>query len=359
MTRPTTCTFSSENLLHNLATIRATAPRAKIMAMVKANAYGHGIVEVGHRLDGLVDALGVASVDEALILRSAGVRAPITLIEGIFTPDEFRIASEQKFCVAFHHAGQIQALKDNPPRHLLHAWLKIDTGMGRLGFLPEDVPDALKALSNSPSLRQPVGILSHFACADEPEHPQNQKQITAFQKFTATYKGPKSFCNSAAIFSIPSQHYDWVRPGLSLYGASPLAGRTAESLGLKPVMTLRSRLISIKTVQQGETIGYGSRFQCPETMPVGIIAIGYGDGYPRSAQNGTPVLVNQTRCPVIGRVSMDMTAIDLRPCPTAAVGAEVTLWGDGLPIEEVAETTSNINYDLLTGVRERARMGWV
>ena len=359
MTRPTTCTFSSENLLHNLATIRAAAPRAKIMAMVKANAYGHGLIEVGHRLDGLVDALGVASIDEALTLRSGGIRAPITLIEGIFTPDEFRIASEQKFGVTFHHAGQLQALKDNPPRHLLQAWLKIDTGMGRLGFLPADVPDALKALASSPSLRQPIGILSHLACADEPEHQQNQQQIATFQKFAASHNGPKSFCNSAAIFSMPAQHYDWVRPGLSLYGASPLAGRTAESLGLKPVMTLRSRLISIKTVQQGETIGYGSRFRCPETMQIGIVAIGYGDGYPRSAQNGTPVLVGQTRCSIVGRVSMDMAAVDLRPCPHAAVGSEVILWGDGLPVEEVAAMTSNINYDLLTGVRERARMGWI
>ncbi|MGB9154695.1 MAG: alanine racemase [Alphaproteobacteria bacterium] len=358
MSRPTTCALSTENLLHNVSVIRATAPRAKLMAMVKANAYGHGAISVGQRLEGHVDAMGVASIDEALALRAAGIKSPLVLIEGVFEPDELRIAAEQEFHVVFHTPAQVQWLVESPVSKPLVAWLKIDTGMGRLGFLPSQAPLALQTLSTSPSIRQPVGIMSHFACADAPEHPHNKHQIACFEKFAASHNGPKSLCNSAAIFSFPDQHYDWVRAGLSLYGATPFATRTAESLGLKPVMTFRTRLIAVKNLKRGDTIGYGARFTCPEDMSVGIMAVGYGDGYPRTARDGTPVLVNGARCSIAGRVSMDMAAVDLRPCRDAAVNTEVILWGEGLPIETVAATTENINYDLLTGIQNRVKYIW-
>ena len=220
MGRHTSCTLSTENLLHNVAVLRAKAPRAKMMAMVKANAYGHGLRSVGLRLDKHVDAMGVASIDEALALRQAGVTAPIVLIEGVFVPDELRVAAEHGFQVVFHDPCQLHWLAETPLPVPLVAWVKIDTGMGRLGFSPETATDALHILSQSESVHQPVGLMSHFACADTPEHPLNQRQITAFQKLAQHHKGAKSFCNSAAIFSFPDQHNDWVRPGLSLYGAS-------------------------------------------------------------------------------------------------------------------------------------------
>jgi alanine racemase len=358
MAQASSCILSAENLLHNVATLRAAAPRSKFMAMVKANAYGHGLRSVGRHLEAHVDALGVASCDEALALRRAGVKSPIVLIKGVFEGAEFGLAAEYGFHVVFHHPSQLQWLSENPPPSALIAWLKLDSGMGRLGFSPESAPHALQILTNSRSIQQPVGIMSHFARADEPRHVQNQQQITVFENFAAHHNGPKSFCNSAGIFAFPDRQYDWVRPGLALFGASPLLERTALDLGLKSVMTLRSRLISVKVLKRGETVGYGSRFACPEDMPIGILAIGYGDGYPRTVHDGTPVLLHNVRCPIVGRVSMDMAAIDLRPCPHAGAGDDVTLWGEGLPVEEVARTTDNINYDLLTGVQNRVKSLW-
>lgn len=358
MGRHTSCTLSTDHLLHNVEVIRRAAPNTKIMAMVKANAYGHGLRSVGQRLDSKVDALGVSSIDEALALRQAGVKAAIVLIEGVFMPEELHIASEQDFHVTFHNQTQLQWLQESSIPSPLIAWLKIDTGMGRLGFSPEAAPNALQILSGSISIKLPVGIMSHFACADEPEHAHNKKQITAFEKFIHSHQGPKSLCNSAAIFSFSNQHYDWVRPGLALYGASPIKTRTAHSLGLKPVMTLRTRLIAVKNLKKGESIGYGARYECPEDMPIGIMAIGYGDGYPRTARDGTPVLVNGVLCHIVGRVSMDMAAVDLRPCPDADLEDHVTLWGEGLSVEEVSVMTDNINYDLLTGVQNRVKFNW-
>lgn len=358
MSRPTACTLSAENLLHNLAVVRATAPRAKVMAMVKANAYGHGICGVGRRLEGHVDAMGVASIDEAIMLRNTGIQSPIVLIEGVFTPEELLLASKHEFQAVFHTLAQLQWLEATPLPSPIAAWLKLDTGMGRLGFSPEVAGDALRVLSNSPWVRQPVGIMSHFARADEPEQEQNRRQIAAFEKFIQGHRGPKSLCNSAAIFAFPDQHYDWVRTGLSLYGGAALAGRSARDLDLKPVMTLHTQLIAVKNMKRGDSIGYGARFICPEDMPVGIMAAGYGDGYPRTARDGTPVLVAGIRCSIAGRVSMDMAALDLRPCPNVGVGTEVTLWGEDLPVEEVALTTDNINYDLLTGIQNRVKYSW-
>jgi alanine racemase len=350
--------LSTENLLHNLAVVRAKAPKAKIMAMIKANAYGHGLRSVGQRLDEHVDALGVASIDEAMALRQAGVLAPIVLIEGVFSADELQHASEQGFHVVFNNPCQLQWLNDSPPLKPIIAWVKVDTGMGRLGFSLEDTPLALQKLSESVSIQNPIGLLSHFACADEPNHPLNQKQIAAFSSISQQHQGPKSLCNSAGIFSFPTHHYDWIRPGIALFGASPLVGCSAQALGLKPVMTMHTRLISVKMLRSGSSVGYGARYTCPEDMRVGVIAMGYGDGFPRTASDGTPVLVNGVRCPVVGRVSMDMTTIDLRPCPEAKIGTAVVLWGDGLAVEDVALTTHHINYDLLTGVQNRVRFHW-
>lgn len=358
MARKTLCTLSTANLLHNLEVIRSKAPKSKIMAMVKANAYGHGIRSVSQRLQGHIDALGVACIDEALALRQAGVTTPITLAEGIFAPEELCVAAEQGFTVVFHSDHQIGWLQQTKLPAKLRAWIKINTGMGRLGFYPEAAEKAMKTLSENASIIQPVGIISHFACADEPVHPLNAEQIASFTSFAEKYPGERSFCNSAAIFAFPKMQFDMVRPGLALYGASPLAGKSAASLGLKPVMTFKTELIAIQKFKRGESVGYGAGFVCPEDMPVGIASVGYGDGYPRVVQEGASVLVGEERCSLLGRIAMDMAAVDLRYCADADVGEKVTLWGEGLPVEDLATYSGRLSYDLLTGIQNRVRFEW-
>ncbi len=358
MSRAAIAILSTENLLHNLKRIQKEAHDTATMAMIKANAYGHGLRSVASRLQSHVNTLGVASIDEALALRKIGIKVPITLIEGIFEPDELLIASSQQFHVVFHDETQVQWLETSSLPLPLHAWLKIDSGMGRLGFNPEQGKEIYRRLSQSPQIAQPLGIMSHLACADENQHPLNQHQIKVFKNFAQGLPGKKSFNNSAGIFNFGSENYDLVRPGIALYGISPISGKTASELLLRPVMTLQTRLIAVRTLPKGASVGYGSQFICPENMPIGVVAIGYGDGYPRTARNSTPVLINQTRCHIIGRVSMDMMTIDLRSCPHAKVGDSVILWGNGLPIEEIASHTSHSPYDLVTGVQQRVKFHW-
>lgn len=358
MSRATLAILSTENLLHNLSVIKKQAPRAKVIAMVKANAYGHGLRSVSLRLEKHVDSLGVASINEALALRRAGVKGPITLMEGVFSPDELLIASCEKFHVVFHEWTQITWLQTASLPTPITAWLKIDTGMGRLGFLPEDAFDAYEQLLSHRAIAKPVGIMSHLACADEKDHPLNAQQTTLFKMLSDTLSGPASLCNSAAIFTLPDHHYTTIRPGISLYGISPLPDVTAAQLNLKPVMTLQTRLMAVHVARKGSTIGYGAQFVCPEDMLIGVIAMGYGDGYPRSARNGTPVLVNGIRCETVGRISMDMMTIDLRNCPHARVADPVILWGNELPLEEVARFTDNVPYDMLTAIQSRVTFHW-
>ena len=357
MSRAAIAMLSTENLLHNLSVIKNQAPRAKIMAMVKANAYGHGIRSVALRLAPYIDTLGVASIDEALALRKVGIRIPITLIEGVFGPDELLIASCEHFHVVFHHAIQLQWLSMLRLPLPLHVWVKVDTGMGRIGFMPHEFASVYKTLIDHPSVHQPIGLMSHFSCADE-EHPLNAVQLKQFEELASLCVGPKSFANSAAIFRFPQAHYDYVRPGLCLYGPSPLVDSSSHDFNLKPVMTLQTRLISVRTYPEGSYIGYGARFQCRQDTLVGIMAMGYGDGYPRNVSDGTPILVKNTVCFVVGRVSMDMAAINLTNCPDAKIGDVVTLWGDALPIDEVAPFTGHVAYDLLTGVQSRVKFHW-
>lgn len=358
MARATCAILSTDNLWHNLGVLRARAGKAKILAMVKANAYGHGLRSVAQRLDGRVDALGVASVDEAMALRQAGVQAPVVLMEGVFAPEELDLAAAHHFHVVFHEELQLSWLAQARLSAPLVAWLKVDTGMGRLGFDLAQAEAAYRMLAASSNVVQPVGIMSHFACADEPEHLLNARQIAAFGTLAALGEGPRSLCNSAGIFAFAAQHGDWVRPGLALYGASPLVGQSATALGLKPVMTVQTRLIAVRTMKAGATLGYGARFVCPADMKVGVMAIGYGDGYPRTAREGTPVLVKGVRCALVGRVSMDMATVDLRACPEAEIGDPVVLWGDGLPVEDVATMSGHVAYDLFTGVQARVKFQW-
>jgi len=358
MSRAALAVLSTENLLHNLSVIKKRAPQAQVIAMIKANAYGHGLRSTALRLEKHVQSLGVASVDEAIALRKAGVKGAITLMEGVFEPDELLIAACEGFHVVFHEATQLAWLAKSALPLPLTAWLKIDTGMGRLGFTPDEAQAAYAQLSSNKQIKQPVGIMSHLACADDVANPLNQQQINNFNAFIQNIPGPKSFCNSAGIFAFEASQYDVVRPGLALYGVSPFADQSAADLNLKPVMTLQTRLMAVRMAPKGSSLGYGARFACPQDMPIGVIAMGYGDGYPRTARDGTPVLVNGVRCQIVGRVSMDMITIDLRPCPQAKVNDPVILWGNGLPLEDVARHTDQCPYDMLTAVQTRVKFQW-
>jgi alanine racemase len=360
--RNATATLSTANLLHNLQVIKqkiysATA-NTKIIAAVKANAYGHGLEEIALRLEKHVDMLGVAFIDEALFLRKIGIKIPIILLEGVFVPTDLAIAAAQNFQVVFHQENQVSWLENLTLPKPLNAWLKIDSGMGRLGFDVEQSKYFYQKLSNNFFIAS-VGVMSHFACADNIDHPLNQRQIEVFKSFTYNIKAKLSFCNSAAIFNFSSSYHDYVRPGLALYGSSPLADKSSMELNLKPVMTLKTSLISIKKLLKGGSVGYKARYVCSEDTLVGVAAIGYGDGYPRSARDGTPILVNNIKCPLIGTVSMDMITINLNNAIDAKLGDMVTLWGENLPIEEVAKFTDNVAYDLLTGVRDHIKFKWV
>lgn len=357
--------LSTDNLLHNLKVIKQLVSGSKIMAMVKANAYGHGLRSTALRLQNHLDFIGVASIDEALQLRKSGIFIPIILIEGIFEQEELAIASYEKFPIVFHDKHQLEWLykESSAISKPIYAWIKIDTGMSRLGFNLKEALDVYEMLNANHNIMQPIGIMSHFACADDLSHQLNTQQINNFDNF---FKNPtiiqseilKSFCNSAAVFNFPNQHYDLVRPGIALYGVSPIINKSAQELNLKPVMTLKTKIIAIKNLLKNSYVGYGGRFVCPKDIKAGVIAIGYGDGYPRTAIDGTPVLIDGTRCQIIGKVSMDMAVVDLSNCVDAKVGDAVVLWGDGLPIEEVANFTANSPYDLLTAIQNRVKFCW-
>ncbi len=359
--------LSTANLLHNLKTIKDIAPNSKIIAMVKANAYGHGLRSTALRLQNHVDFLGVAAIDEAIHLRKAGVATPIVLMEGVFEPEEIVLAAVDNFSIVFHNEQQLAWLKDYDSKSLISkpiaAWIKIDTGMSRLGFNLIEAPKAYQYLLENTNNINLIGVMSHFACADQHSHPLNIQQINNFNCFFENTKRInhnilKSFCNSAAIFNFINQHYDIIRPGLALYGVSPILNTSAAELQLKPVMTLQTKIIAIKNLVKNSLVGYGARFVCPRDTKVAIIAIGYGDGYPRAAVDGTPVIINDRRCKIIGAVSMDMAVVDLSDCPNAKVGDAVILWGNGLPIEDVANFTKHSVYELLTAVQNRVKFIW-
>lgn len=338
-------------LRHNLAVARRAAPNSRIMAAVKANGYGHGLVRVARAL-AEADAFGVAALSEALELRQADIAQPIVLLEGFFHADELEPIAQNDLEVVLHHLPQLEALERfcSAP---ITVWVKIDTGMHRLGFAPEQVAqvrERLLALGERVRLR---GFMSHFANADDRNDPTTLRQLERFEQATAPYAGERAIANSAGLMGWPQSHADWVRPGIMLYGASPFLGRTGAQEGLRPVMTLRSELIAVNPLKAGDAVGYGGSWVCPEPMKVGVVAIGYGDGYPRHVPTGTPVLLNGKRVPLVGRVSMDMITVDLRTQPEARVGDPVVLWGEGLPVEEITESAGTISYDLLCRITRR------
>ena len=353
--RATTVAVDVAALRHNLRRARAAAPASKIMAAIKANGYGHGLLRVAHALHE-ADGFGVACIDEAVQLREAGINKPITLLEGFFSSDELEAIGRYKLLPAVHHAEQIEMLEQARLSQPLQVWLKVDSGMHRLGFAPEQAAVAAERLQRCANVADLFGCMTHLANADNLDDTLTVQQVETFRRATAAVPGVRSISNSAALLGWPQSHAEWVRPGIMLYGVSPFIGGRAEHHDLRPAMTLRSELIAVNSLRRGDAVGYGGGWVCPEDMSVGVVAAGYGDGYPRHVPNGTPVLVNGVRVPLVGRVSMDMLTVDLRSQPDARPGDPVVLWGEGLPVEEVAESAGTIPYDLLCRVMPRVAL---
>ena len=351
MTRPVRALIDIQALSHNLKQVRDTAPNSKVMAVVKADAYGHGLAAIANTLME-AHAFAVASFDEGLVLRNAGVAHPICLLEGFFDAQELNLLNHYRFSSVVHNLGQLEQLEHCQSSKPIDVWLKADTGMNRIGFAPDEVPDALARLQKCKTVGR-VRLLSHLARADDRTDKATNDQVALFTQLAAGRDLECSLANSAGVVAWPQSHFDWVRPGIMLYGASPVEGCSAAELGLHPVMTLTSQLIAVNYRRKGDCVGYGGEWICPEDMPVGVVAIGYGDGYPRLASALTPVLVNGKRAPLIGRVSMDMITVDLRGRPDAQVGDPVVLWGQGLPVEEIAAHAGTIAYELLARMPKR------
>lgn len=354
MARPTSAIIHLDALRHNLAQVRQRAPGSRVMAVVKADGYGHGLERVARALGG-ADAFGVAALSDAERLRAAGLSQPIVLLSGFNEAADIPRLRELAIDTVVHHGSQLDMLEQAERGEPIRCWLKLDTGMHRLGFAPEAAHAAYARLSAMRGVVGEIRLLNHFASSDEFDNAQTREQLRLFNEVTANLTGERSLANSAAILGWPEARADWVRAGGALYGISVVEGRTGADFGLRPAMTLATRLISVNRVRKGERIGYSASWECPEDMEVGVAAIGYGDGYPRHAPAGTPVLVAGQRTQVIGRVSMDLMTIDLRGVPGARVGDPVTLWGPELPVETIAQAAGSIGYELTCSITRRVR----
>ncbi|MCH9697864.1 MAG: alanine racemase [Gammaproteobacteria bacterium] len=339
-------------VVHNLKVVRQYTSNSKILAVIKANAYGHGLVRIANALQD-ADALAVARVKEGIELRLAGITNRIVVLQGFLDRDEMDAHRKFDLDPVIYGFHQLRLLATCPYLEELSLWLKLDTGMNRLGFKQEDWRAVLEWLNTHQGQWAELTWMTHLANADDLEDSTTQKQIDLFRSLTADRNEHDSIANSAGILGWKQSHSDWVRPGLMLFGVSPFAGRQGYEFGLKPVMTLRSKLVSIKQLHQGDAVGYGGDWVCNKPICLGVVAIGYGDGYPRAAQSGTLVAVNGQVVPVIGRVSMDMLTVDLSTCPHAQEGDEVELWGSQCAIEQLAKSASTIPYTLLCGITRR------
>jgi alanine racemase len=351
--RPTKAYIDLDALRHNLGVAASLAPASKNLAVIKANAYGHGMVEAAFALQGVADALGVATIDEALILRNSGIDAPLLVLQGITTRGDVEEAAARGLWLMLHDRSQLEkvltATVDNP----ITTWLKYDSGMHRLGFPAEEAGDACAAMLASPKIVQPPVLATHLACADELESPVTPGQLECFLSFASNRGLPLSIANSASIMHWPETHAEWNRPGYMLYGTSPLNTFDGDGLDLVPVMTVTSEIMAIHELPPGEGVGYGQRWKAEKPARIGTISIGYGDGYPRHAPGGTPVLVNGKRVALAGTVSMDMITVDLSGHDDVKVGDPVELWGKNLCVNEIAACAGTIGYEILAGMTSR------
>ncbi len=349
MSRPIRATISLPALRHNYAVAKRAAPRSKVYAVVKANAYGHGITRVTRAL-AAADGFATVELDGAVALRAGGYGGPILLLEGFFEADELPVLCASGLATTVRDDEQVRMLESKRLAKPLDIFFKINTGMNRLGFPVSHARASLERLQASGAAKS-ITLMTHFATADGPQGIEE-----AMRRFDAATQGielPRSLANSAAIFAHPESHADIARLGIGLYGATPFADRDARSLGLEPAMTLTSELIAIQELAAGETIGYGASFRSERAMRIGVVACGYADGYPRHAPSGTPIVVGGVRTKTAGRVSMDMITVDLAPVPQARVGTPVTLWGEGLSIDDVATAADTVGYELMCALAAR------
>jgi alanine racemase len=347
--RPIQARISLGALAHNLRVARNHAGSARVFAVVKANAYGHGLSRARRALAS-ADGFAVLTLEEAANLRLMGVQQPILLLEGLFGIDEIATCAELDLWPVLHHAAQLDWLQRQPPARPIQVFLKFDSGMHRLGFPLADHAGIVARVRNLPGMAG-ITLMTHFAQADEAAGVDWQLQ--PFLHEMAEHALPWSSANSAALLRYPDTQGAWVRPGLMLYGASPFAEVSAGELGLKPVMSVQSEIISVQTLQAGDGVGYGQLYRAERAMRVGVVACGYADGYPRNAPTGTPVLVDGRLTRTLGRVSMDMLCVDLSDCPDVGVGSPVELWGEGLPVDSVAAATHTSSYELLCALAAR------
>ncbi len=349
MPRPITATIDLAALKHNLAVARRHAPRAAVFAVVKANAYGHGVERIAPALSG-AEGCALLELDAALRLRAAHAHRRILLLEGAFSVHDFEIAAAHGLSVVVHHEEQIHMLDSVNAVPKLDVVLKLNAGMNRLGFAANNAKSAIERLQGHRAVAK-LTLMTHFADADDQRGVAWQMEV--FERAATGFKLERTLANSAALLRYPETHGDWIRPGIMLYGCSPFVDVSAAELGLKPVMTLTSELIAVRELQRGDRIGYGGTFEAPQSMRVGIVACGYADGYTRLAPTGTPLLVNGQRTRTLGRVSMDLIHADLTDIPQANIGSPVTLWGKGVSADEVAASAGTVSYELLCALAAR------
>lgn len=353
MARPIQAHIDLSALENNLHVARR-ATSARIMSVIKADGYGHGLMRAAESL-AATDGYALLNIGDAARLREAGYRQIILLLEGCFSAEELPVIAEYDLTCVVHSAAQIAMLDAYPGQGTLDVWLKVNSGMNRLGFVPQQAGQAMDQLRRHRAVRD-ITLMTHFANADEARG--IAEPLATFNDVAASYRVARSLGNSATLLRYPEAHGDWVRPGIMLYGASPFAhesggGVSAQQLGLRPAMTLGSRIIATQDMRAGDEVGYGAQFRAGHSMRVGIVACGYADGYPRHAPNGTPILVDGQRTGTIGRVSMDMLYVDLSALPQAGVGSRVVLWGEGMPIEEVAHAAGTVSYELMCALTPR------
>ncbi|PVD45669.1 alanine racemase [Serratia liquefaciens] len=345
-------------LRHNLQQVRRQAPQSRLIAVVKANAYGHGLLETAHTLQD-ADCYGVARIGEALKLRSGGIVKPILMLEGFFSAEDLPVLVANNIETAVHSIEQLEALEQATLARPVPVWMKLDTGMHRLGVRPEHAEAFYQRLSACRNVVQPVNIMSHFSRADEPSSDATLKQMQCFEQFARGKPGQRSIAASGGTLLWPDAHNDWVRPGIILYGVSPMEDANGSQFDLQPAMKLKSNLIAVREHKAGESVGYGGTWVSEGDTRLGVVAMGYGDGYPRSAPSGTPVWLNGREVPIVGRVSMDMMSVDLGPNATDKVGDEVVLWGQELPVERIADCTGISAYELITKLTQRVAMEYI
>lgn len=353
MPRPILAHINTHALIHNYQLAKKRAPHSWVWAVLKANAYGHGIDWVGLALAPIADGFAVLELEEAITLRQLGAKQPILLLEGVFSPEDILVARSYQLSMAITTTEQAEMVFKSTwgEERAIDCWIKINTSMNRLGVNFEEAERIYQRIQGISSLRF-AGWMTHFANADN--NPEEIKETLArFAPLCQKYPAPCSFANSAAIWQFPQTHREMVRQGIMLYGATPFAEISAKDMGLMPVMSLRSQVIALRSINSGQAVGYGSRYvaNCPQTLAV--VACGYADGYPRIAKDGTPIGVNGVECPLAGRVSMDMITVDVSKIQQPYIGMAVELWGAKIPVDKVAQNAQTVGYELLCALSRR------